>query len=74
MNNGQEYFYSSSLEVSSYDRSVSIFWTENNMVNDYRPEQHDFKIVVIAANLYKSRSDVDYSDYKAVKAAFQLAD
>lgn len=74
MNNGQKYFYSSSLEVSSYDRGVSIFWTENDMVNDYRPEQHDFKIVVIAANLYKSRSDVDYSDYKAVKAAFQLAD
>lgn len=72
--NGQEQFFSSSLEVSSYTGGVSIFWTENDMVNNYRPEQHDFKIVVIDGALYKSRTDIDYSDYDAVKAAFQLTD
>lgn len=68
----QEYFYSSSLEVSTYDEGVSIFWTENDFFDGYRPTEHRFKIVVIAASLYESRSDVDYSDYDAVKKAFQL--
>lgn len=72
---GVEYFYSSSLEVSTYDQGVSIFWTENDFYDGYRPD-HDirFKIVVIAASVYQSRSDVDYSNYDAVKTAFQLAD
>lgn len=69
-----EYFYSSSLEVSTYDEGVSIFWTENDFYDGYRPEEHRFKIVVIAASVYQSRSDVDYSSYEAVKTAFQLAD
>lgn len=72
--NEVEYFYSSSLEVSSYEDGVSIFWTENDFFDGYRPEDHDFKIVVIAASYFNSRSDVDYSNYEAVKAAFQLAD
>lgn len=71
---GVEYFYSSSLEVSTYDEGVSIFWTENDFYDGYRPEEHKFKIVVIAASVYQSRSDVDYSNYEAVKAAYQLAD
>ena len=71
---GVEYFYSSSLEVSTYDEGVSIFWTENNFFDGYRPDDHDFKIVVIAASEYNSRSDVDYSSYEAVKIAYQLAD
>lgn len=71
---GVESFYSSSLEVSSYQGGVSIFWTENDFYNGYRPDEHRFKIVVIAASVYEHRSDVDYSDYEAVKAAFQLAD
>lgn len=72
---GVEYFYSSSLEVSSYDEGVSIFWTENDLFDGYRPD-HDirFKIVVIAASVFQNRSDVDYSNYEAVKAAYQLAD
>lgn len=71
---GNEYFYSSSLEVSSYDNGVSIFWTEDDFYDGYRPEEHRFKIVVIAASVYASRPDVDYSDYEAVKRAFQLTD
>ena len=71
---GNEFFYSSSLEVSSYDEGVSIFWTENDFFDGYRPEDHRFKIVVIAASVYASRPDVDYSSYEAVKTAFQLAD
>lgn len=68
----EEHFYSSSLEVASYDEGVSIFWTESDFYDGYRPDDHRFKIVVIAANLYASRPDVDYSDYEAVKTAFQL--
>ena len=71
---GNEYFYSSSLEVSSYENGVSIFWTEDDFFDGYRPDEHRFKIVVIAAGVYQSRSDVDYSNYEAVKTAFQLAD
>ena len=71
---GQEGFYSSSIEVASYDEGVSIFWTENDFFNGYRPDEHRFKIVVIAVSLYESRSDVDYSNYEAVMKAFQLED
>ena len=67
-----EYFASVSLEVASYDNGVTIFWTENDFYHGNRPDQHDFKIVVIAASLYNARSDVDYSDYNAVRTAFQL--
>lgn len=72
--NGQTYFCSSSLEVSTYDEGVSIFWTENDFYDGYRPDEHRFKIVVIEASVYANRSDVDYSNYEAVKKAFQLAD
>ena len=67
-------FYGSSLEVSSYLEGVSIFWTESDLSQLDPPGTHDFKIVVIEANVYQSRSDVDYSNYEAVKKAFQLAD
>lgn len=72
--NGNVLYCSSSLEVSTYDEGVSIFWTENDFYDGYRPEEHRFKIVVIAASYFNSRSDVDYSSYEAVKAAYQLAD
>ena len=72
LQDGSVGYFSSSLEVSTYEEGVSIFWTENDFYDGYRPEQHDFKIVVIAASLYEARSDVDYSDYEAVKRAFQL--
>ena len=70
-----EYFYSSSLEVSSYDNGVSIFWTEDDFYDGFRPADGiRFKVVVIAASVYEHRSDVDYSNYEAVKTAFRLAD
>ena len=72
--NGNILYCSSSLEVSVYQNGVSIFWTENDFYDGYRPEAHDFKIVVIAASVFQNRSDVDYSNYEAVKAAYQLAD
>lgn len=71
---GTTSYYSSSLEVSTYLNSVSIFWTESDFYNGYRPGDHKFKIVVIPADVYGSRTDVNYEDYNAVKAAFQLAD
>ena len=67
-------YFSSSLEVSTYQEGLSIFWTENDFYNGYRPESHRFKIVVIPANIYQSRQDVNYEDYGAVKEAFQLAE
>ena len=69
---GEEYYYSSSLEVSSYEEGVSIFWTENDFYDGYRPDDHVFKIVVIAASEFNRRSDVDYSNYESVKKAFQI--
>ena len=66
---------SSSLEVATLsDGGVNIFWTESDFYDGYRPETHRFKVVAIEASVYNSRSDVDYSDYNAVKTAFQLAD
>lgn len=65
-------YCSSSLEVSSYDNGVSIFWTENDMTDVGAPEPHRFKIVVIEASVYAARSDVDFSDYEAVKKAFDI--
>ena len=65
-------YRSSSLEVSSYDKGLSIFWTESDFYDGYRPETHRFKIVVIEASIYAARSDVDFSDYEAVKKAFDI--
>lgn len=69
---GNTLYCSSSLEVSTYRNGVSIFWTENDFYDGNRPEEHYFKIVVIAASYYNARPDVDYSDYEAVKEAFQI--
>lgn len=66
--------YSSSLEVSTYDNGLSIFWTESDFYEEYRPQQHRFKIVVIAASYYNARPDVDYGNYETVKATFQIKD
>ena len=62
------------IEVHTLRDGVRLFWTENDFFDGRIPDPHDFKIVVIEAGLYSHRSDVDYSDYEAVKTAFQLAD
>ena len=56
------------------DGGVRLFWTESDFYDGMRPATHDFKIVAIEAAVYSDRSDVDYSNYEAVKTAFQLAD
>ena len=64
-----------SIEVATLnDGGVRLFWTESDFYDQMRPETHDFKIVAIEAAVYSDRSDVDYSNYEAVKTAFQLAD
>lgn len=64
-----------SIEVATLsDGGVRLFWTESDFYDGYRPDTHDFKIVAIEASVYNDRSDVDYSNYEAVKTAFQLAD
>ena len=72
-----------SIEVATLgDKGVRLFWTQSDFydgvnVDPVDPSKHrsfDFKIVAIEATYYEHRSDVDYSDYNAVKAAFQLAD
>ena len=66
--------YEASIEVATLnDGGVNLFWTESDLWK-VRPNTHDFKIVAIEATVYKNRSDVDYSNYEAVKTAFQLAD
>ena len=64
-----------SIEVATLnDGGVRLFWTESDFYDGMRPLTRDFKIVAIEASVYSHRSDVDYSNYEAVKAAFQLAD
>ena len=64
-----------SIEVATLnDGGVRLFWTESDFFSGARPQTQDFKIVAIEASVYSHRSDVDYSDYNAVKTAFQLAD
>jgi hypothetical protein len=64
-----------SIEVATLsDGGVRLFWTESDFYDGMRPDTHDFKIVAIEATVYNDRSDVDYSNYEAVKVAFQLAD
>ncbi len=64
-----------SIEVATLnDGGIQLFWTESDFFDGARPDKHDFKIVAIEASVYNDRSDVDYSDYNAVKTAFQLAD
>ena len=71
---GEVLFYEASIEAATLnDGGVRLFWTESDMWK-VRPGTHDFKIVAIEAATYNSRTDVDYSDYNAVKEAFQLAD
>ena len=63
------------IEVGTLSNGgVRLFWTENDFYDGNRPQTHDFKIVAIEASVYSHRSDVDYSDYNAVKTAFQLTD
>ena len=72
--NGEVSFYEASIEVATLnDGGLRLFWTESDMWK-VRPDTHDFKIVAIEGTVYANRSDVDYSDYNAVKEAFQLAD
>ena len=64
-----------SIEVVTLsDGGVRLFWTESDFYDEMRPETHDFKVVAIEATVFATRSDVDYSSYKAVKKAFQLAE
>ena len=64
-----------SIEVATLnDGGVRLFWTESDFYDGKRPQTHSFKIVAIEASVYDHRTDVDYSDYNAVKTAFQLAD
>ncbi len=71
---GNPNLYAASIEVATLnDGGVRLFWTQNDLWK-VRPGTHDFKIVAIEATIYKERSDVDYSNYEAVKTAFQLAD
>ena len=72
-NDGEDLF-EASIEVATLnDGGVRLFWTESDFWK-VCPLTHDFKIVAIEATVYDNRSDVDYSNYEAVKAAFQLAD
>ena len=67
--------FSASIEVATLnDGGVRLFWTESDFFDGMRPETHDFKVVAIEATAFATRSDVDYSNFEAVKTAFQLTD
>lgn len=68
------YFYEANIKVATLsDGGLRLFWTQNDFWK-VQPDTHRFKIVAIEASVYNHRSDVDYSNYEAVKTAFQLAD
>ena len=71
---GNPNLYEASIEVATLnDGGVRVFWTESDLWQVY-PGTRTFKIVAIEASVYANRTDVDYSNYNAVKTAFQLAD
>ena len=70
----QVFNYAASIEVATLNNGVRLFWTESDFYDGNRPQTRKFKIVAIEASVYNHRTDVDYSDYNAVKTAFQLAD
>ena len=71
----QVFNYAASIEVATMNNGcVRLFWTESDFYDGNRPQTRKFKIVAIEASVYNHRTDVDYSDYNAVKTAFQLAD
>lgn len=73
--NGEDFLYETSIEVATLsDGGVRLFCTESDMWKVDPPAEAEFKIVAIQASAYSHRSDVDYSNYEAVKTAFQLAD
>jgi len=60
--------------VTMNDGGLRLYWTESDFFDGMRPLTYDFKIVAIEATVFDNRTDVDYSNYEAVKKAFQLAD
>ena len=66
--------YSSSLETSFYVGGVSVFWTESDFWDGYRPDEHRFRLVAISAGYYNAHPEIDYSNYEVLKETFQLAD
>ncbi|MBR3710844.1 MAG: hypothetical protein IKM99_07780 [Bacteroidales bacterium] len=73
-NQGNLIYCSSSLETSFYEGGVSVFWTENDFYDGYRPEEHRFRLVAIAAGYYAAHPELDLSSYEMVKETFNLAD
>ena len=71
---GETVYYSSSLETSFYVGGVSVFWTESDFYDGYRPEEHRFRIVAISAGYYNAHPEIDYSNYEVLKKTFELAD
>ena len=73
-NQGNLIYCSSSLETSFYVGGVSVFWTENDFYDGYRPDEHRFRLVAISTSYYNAHPDLDYSDYNVLKEALELAD
>lgn len=73
-NNNDEHFYASTIEVSYYDKGVSLFWTESDLSNIGAPNNAEFKVVVIDALYYSAHPEINYADYEVVKTMFKLAD
>lgn len=71
---GSVSYFSSSLETSFYQGGASVFWTENDFYDGYRPDTHRFRLVAIAAFYAHEHPEVVSGDYETLKKAFQLAD
>lgn len=69
---GDNYNYSSTIEVSTYVGGVTIYWTDSDFVQPVHPGTRTFKIVVISPEAYQANPDVNYSDFNEVAETFNL--
>jgi len=66
--------YSSTMEVISYTGGVTIYWTDSDLTTPATPPNYTFKVVAIAPAGLAAHPGIDYKNYAAVKAAFNIKD
>ena len=64
--------YSTSIQVSTYNGGVTMFWSDSDLVQPINPGSQTFKIVVIASSVMRQNPNVNYNNYEDVSRAFDL--
>jgi hypothetical protein len=67
--------FSTTVEYWKTDNTITVWWTDSDHNQPTAPGAQKFKIVIIESTDYLSKTHaVDWSDYHAVKAHFNLKD